>query len=152
MSSELYVCPTCHGHSNMTWHRLTPGLVQALVKVRKAVIKNEYNCVKLAEIGLSTTERMNFSKLRQHGLVAKYRLDGEVKRGYWVLTNRGASFLRGELAVPARVQTLNNHVVDHERDEVTITDVLGSVPQWEEFATIKREAVPLELTQAGLFS
>lgn len=149
--SELYECPHCHGSATMYWHRLTPGLVNALVKLRAAVHEHQRNNIDIHhEMELTTTEAMNWTKLRFHGLVAKYKVDGQVQRGQWVLTKRGAQFLRGQLTVPARVKTLNNHVIGRDTETLTIKDVLGHTPKFEDFHTIEREAVRLELTQASL--
>ena len=150
---EAHVCPTCHHEATAYWHRLTPGLVNALLKLREAVKEQGHNHIDIHnEMTLTTTEAMNWTKLRFHGLVAKYREDGEVQRGQWVLTSRGAAFLRGELRVPAKVKTLNNCVIDHDEQDVSMRDVYGSVPYFEDIDTIEREVMPLNLTQTGLFS
>lgn len=135
----------------MYWHRLTPGLVTSLLKLRDAIKLKDDNDVDIHnEMSLTTTEAMNWTKLRFHGLVAKRKVNGAVVRGHWVLTNRGGEFLRGR-SLPARVKTLNNHVINHDTETVTILD-LSDIPRFEDIATIERESVPLELTQAGLFS
>lgn len=150
-NQEDFHCPTCHHTSTAYWHKLNPGLVKALIKLRAAVHQYQRNSIDIHhEMNLTTTEAMNWTKLRFHGLVAKVKVDGQVQRGYWLLTSNGAAFLRGELAVPAKVKTLNNHVEDHDRIEVTVEDVMGEVPYFEDIATIERERQPIELAQARL--
>lgn len=152
MSTELHTCPTCNHQATAYWHRLTPGLVGALIKLRTAVHEKQRNNIDIhKEMDLTTTEAMNWTKLRFHGLVAKYKVDGQVQRGQWVLTSRGAQFLRGEIARPRKVKTLNNAVVDHDYDDLVKIKDLGHEPFFEGFHTIERESQPLELTQAGLF-
>ena len=86
--------------------------------------------------------------LRYHALVAK---DDNKGKGYWLLTSRGNAYLKGELAVPARVQVLNNRVIGHDEQLVSIREVMkGDVPHFEEIETLERERQPLELRQVGL--
>src|ERR1035437_1650728 len=90
-------CPTCGHALKSYWQRLSPGLVGALVKCIvfvRAHDKNEFHV--LHDLGLTHTEKCNFTKLRNHGLVAKK--DGADHK--WVITARGGAFLRGEIEVP----------------------------------------------------
>lgn len=154
--SEVYSCPTCHTKSTAYYQRLSPGIVRALIKFKRAVIDKGENSVHLykdmdgTDNQLTTSEHMNFSKLRQHGLVAKVKVDGQVQRGYWLLTQRGAAFLRGELSVPIKVKTLNNHVIDHDPVHVNIMEVLGSRPIFDDITEIESERHPLDLAQMRL--
>lgn len=142
--SELHICELCHAQSYAYWHPLTAGVVNALVKFRRAVIAKGVNSVHTRKDmdgtpnELEKGEYANWTLLRYHGLVAK---DKDAGRGYWLLTHRGAEFLKGNLAVPARVKTLNNHVIDHDPEHVSVRDVLGSLPYFPEIETLEREAV-----------
>lgn len=140
--SELYVCEHCGAQSYSYWHPITSGLVNALVKFRRAVIAKGDNSVHTRKDmdgtpnELEKSEYANWTMLRYHGLVAK---DKGAGRGYWLLTHRGAEFLKGNLAVPARVKVLNNHIVDRDQQYVSIRDVLGTVPYFETIETLERE-------------
>ncbi len=104
-------------------HVLTPGLVKTLVKFYKACCAGN-NEVNPATIGLSTTEYNNFQKLRYFGLVAKVKVAGIHKKGYWLTTHRGAEFLKNRISLPKYVYTRNNHLVDLE-EFVSPVDLRG---------------------------
>lgn len=114
------------------WHRLSPGLVATLVRciqfVRKSG-KNEFHTQR--DLRLSHTEACNFTKLRNHGLVAKIKGEGHK----WLITARGGQFLRGEIAVPVSVKTFRNRTVGHNWEhQVTIRDFRAGISaQFPEF-------------------
>lgn len=143
--NETTICEACGAHNNAFWHSLTPGLVDTLILFKRVVL-DKGNSIHIAkDIELTYSQRANFSKLRVHGLVAK---DDNEGAGYWLLTHRGSEFLKGNIQVPARVQTVNNRVVDHDDELVTVSHVYGSTPYFEqEFET---ERLPIELNQVGL--
>lgn len=121
-------CIHCGATTKSYNHRLTPGLVKALVKAARAVRQHGRNKFHLyhdltGENELTTTEQMNWTKLRFHALVAKYKENGQWVRGYWVLTHRAIAFLRGDIAIPKSVETYRNAVVDHSTELVKVTDV-----------------------------
>lgn len=132
--SEPDRCEHCGAALRKYWKPITPGLVDILIKFRSAVVSNNRNRIHLLEdMSLNNVEYTNFQKLRYHGLVAKYKEKNEQgelvwQRGYWLLTRRGVQFLRNEIAIPHKVQTLRNRVVDHDARLVTVSDVIGSVP------------------------
>lgn len=148
---EVFVCEHCGAHSNKFWKRLSAGNVGALVKLRQAIGRENRNDIHIAqELDLSYSGRANFSTLRQHGLVAHIKDDaGNRVSGRWLLTARGGAFLRGELRVPARVQTMNNRVVDHDDQYMSVSDVLGSQPYFDDH--YETERVPLNMAQVELF-
>lgn len=151
---ELHHCPTCHAQSYTYWHALTPGLVAGLIKLRQAWLAAERPQSLHVRKDLDNTpweltkgEAANWTKLRFHGLIAK---DKDAGAGYWLITRRGHAFLRGAETVPSKVQTLNNHVVGHSELFLSIEDVMGSRPYFEDIATIERSAIELEGGQLGL--
>lgn len=155
MKTEVERCPHCNQEMRKYWHSLTPGLVNGLVKFAKAVGAKHQNSVHLRhdmeghDFELTRDEWSNFSKLRMHGMVAK---DKDAGAGYWLLTPRGASFLKGDLAVPSKVQTFNNVVEDHGGDMIFLRDVYTQdVPHFEGIQDIRYEVVPVELKQASFF-
>lgn len=150
--TEVFDCPTCHHTSNAYWHRLSPGVVTALVKFKHAVIAKGENSVHLlkdmdgTDNELTRHEWNNFTKLRFHGLAVR---DKQAGAGYWLLTSRGNKFLRGELSVSLKVKTLNNHVIDHDELMVSVSDVMGSTPYFDDIKSVERERLPLEVDQAS---
>lgn len=153
-STEVHVCPHCNSQSNIYWHKVTPGIVRALIKVRRAVIaKGDYSIHNRKDMDgtpyeLTKNEYGNFTMLRYHGLVAR---DKDAGAGNWILTHRGAQFLRSEIRVPMKVKVLNNTVIDHDDVYVSIEDVLGSGdPAFIEIEQLEREHVPLDVAQVSL--
>ena len=121
-------CPHCGASMKMYWHRLTPVLARSLVKAYSFVSGKGENKFDKKDLNLSHSEYGNFQKLRFHGLIAKYKEDGVWKKGQWLITRRGAQFLKGQISVPKRVQTFRNKVVDHDFDQVNVKQVIGSYP------------------------
>lgn len=116
---------------------MTEGLLNALVKFRLAVSDKNENKVHLLQdmkgqpYELTEHEWNNFTRLRFHALVAKYKVDGVHLSGYWLITHRGAQFLKGEIKIPRLVKILNNVVVERSEDMVGVMDLTGSLPQFE---------------------
>lgn len=154
MAVEQHKCPTCGTVKNAYWHRLSPGLVETLIKIRRAVGEKNENSVHLLQDlkgrnALSPTQYSNAQKLRFHGMI---RHDDDGKSGYWSLNKRAAEFLTGQLDVPYRVKTLDNQVVDHDERHVTIDQVMGELPKFDDHFRFghEAEAQPLNLTQGVL--
>ena len=124
------------------WHKLTPGLVSALVKIHKAVNEKKENDIRIdrlpMDLRLTHVERCNWQKLRLHGLVARVRFMTEVKRGRWLITRKGYRFLSGK-PISKRVLSFRNHVEGHDAEEVTIAQVMRSSPNFESIEDIRFE-------------
>lgn len=131
---------------------LTEGIIRALIKFRMAVNYHKKNKIHLLkdmktyEFELTPHEWNNFSRLRFHGLVAKYKEEGKHVAGYWLLTRRGADFLNGEISIPATVTIFQNKVVYRSERVITVKDVIkdDSVPYFEKINDIEYEDVPVE--------
>ena len=129
-------CPHCGANMFIHGHRLSKGLVNNLIKFKKAVIKNQKNSVHLqTELSLTKNEYNNFQKLRYHGMVAKC-VDPDTKErmgGFWLLTKRGNEFLRDLISLPHTVYTFRNKIVDKHPDRVRMSDVLkdADLPIWD---------------------
>jgi hypothetical protein len=143
-------CAHCGAKLNKYWHHLNAVLVRALVKTLLVVKEQNENLVQKADLDLTHSEYGNYQKLRFHALIAKSK-DEEGRFNGWLITNRGGQFLRGEITVPAKVQTFRNHVIDHSTETVHIRDLIGEVP----FAQTDFEpevATDEELQQASMFN
>jgi|GEM_PF-1501408 len=128
---EQTTCEHCGASLKKFWHRLSPGLVGSLIKFRRAVHQLDRNNLHLyndltGENELTVAEQMNWTKLRFHGLVAK---SDEEK--HWLLTRRGAEFLNGTLAVPKRVRTFRNHVIERDEELIYVKDIVGKLPYFD---------------------
>jgi len=124
-------CELCGGRIREYYHRITPGLTKSLVKCYEYVSSMGTNLFKMADLKLDHSEYGNFNKLRFHGLIAKHKVNGEIQNREWVITRRGADYLKGNIQIPARVKTYKNRVIDHDEEMVTVTQVMKSEPYWE---------------------
>lgn len=120
-------CEHCGASLNKYWHRLTPVLVNALVKTMQCVQSKGENLVHKQDLNLTHGEYGNYQKLRFHGLIAKHKDEDGAFDG-WVLTKRGGKFLKGQMTVPLKVQTFRNQVVGHSEETVSVRDVIGMTP------------------------
>jgi hypothetical protein len=128
MSKTVEHCPTCGAGLKMFWHTLNSGLVTTLIQCIQFVHANNRNEFHLQnDLHLTVNQFSNFTKLRFHALVAK--VDG--KPGYWLITKRGGQFLRGEIAVPLKVKTFRNKVLEHSHELIHINELKGKVPVFE---------------------
>ena len=141
-------CEHCGASLKKYWHRLTPGMTSALMKMNRGVNVKKANDIRIdkltGDMALTHVERCNWQKLRLHGLVARVKVDGLVQRGRWLITRKGYQYLHGEV-VPQRVLSFRNQVEDHSEELVTISEVLKSTPYFESIEDIKFEiAEPTE--------
>lgn len=136
---EIKTCEHCGAKLRQYKVPLTQGVVRALIKFRATVYAKQRNEIHLLDDMRGTPNELtphewnNFSRLRFHGMVAKYKENGLHKSGYWLITKRGADFLNGRETVPQSVTVFRNKVVDHAIDEVSIGDVMRdeTVPYFE---------------------
>lgn len=131
---EIERCENCGASMKAFWQRLTPGLVNMLIKAIIFVHKkgeNRFHYVQ--DLSLSHTEAANFQKLRFHGLIA--HADENQRSGRWLITKRGGQFLRGEINVPIQVKTFRDRVIDHDIKLIGIKSFRGKVSDFDqEFA------------------
>jgi hypothetical protein len=120
---------------NARWERLSPGLVECLIKAIQAVHRKNQNRFHWhRDLSLTPNESHNFQKLRYHALVAHYEKE-DAERGEWLITARGGEFLRGETSVPKAVLVFRNHVQEHAKELVHIDEFRGKVSLFQkEFA------------------
>lgn len=148
MENQGTHCEHCGASLKQYWHKITPGLVSALMKINQAVNIKKKNDIRIdrlpKEIALSHVERCNWQKLRLHGLIARVREYGEVKRGRWLITRKGYEFLQGH-QIPERVKSFRNKVIGHSEELTTLSDSLRGTPYFEGINDIKFDyAAPTE--------
>lgn len=128
---ENKICPHCGASLKQYWHSLTPGLVNILVKCIRAVKKKGVNSFHWQDdLGLIKNEGHNFYKLRFHALIAHADVKNK-KSGYWLITDRGGQFLRGEIFVPKKVLTYRNRVIGHHQKQIHIKALIGQTGWFE---------------------
>ena len=134
-------CECCGAKLLARWVRLSAGRVEFLAKFRALVIENNKNLINVPkEMSLTEVEYSDYQKLRYHGLIAKYKIDGIIQAGYWILTNRGNLFLNGELIIPEKVKIFKNKIVGYSENRVSVKDVIKTEPYWDRYEDIKFEA------------
>lgn len=69
------------------------------------------------------------AKLIYWGLIEpmpdKIRKDGSSRTGWWRVTSKGASFVKGSLRVPKYVVVFDGQFLEYEGELISITDVMG---------------------------
>lgn len=135
-------CSHCGASMKKYWHKITPGICTALIKINKAVNLKKVNDVRIdklpTDLALTHVERCNWQKLRLHGLVARVRESGYVKRGRWCITRKGYKFLMGQ-EIPERVMSFRNRVEGHSPEVTTLSKALRGTPWFESIDDIKFE-------------
>lgn len=147
--NDIKICEHCGAKLRQYRVPLTKGIIKALVKFRSAVYFKNRNRIHLLKdmadtpYELTRHEWNNFTRLRFHGLVAKYKENGEHVSGYWLITHRGAQFLNGEIQIPESVMIFRNKVVEHSENYVTITNVMKdeTIPYFEKRGDIEYVSV-----------
>lgn len=133
-------CQCCGASMKKFWHKVTPGIAIALIKLNKAVNitgRNDVNIYRMPpDLTFEHTELTNWTKMRFNALVAKIRIAGTVKRGHWCITRKGYQFLAGK-EIPQETQSFRNKVSAHSDVMVTISQVLRSHPKWQTIDQIR---------------
>ena len=127
MQNSHLNCPTCDARLTGRWEYITRGHLTLLTKLHKAIKKHKRNSIHLQkDMELTKNEYANFQKLRYNGLVAH-----AVETGCWLLTRRGAKFLKQEIDLPKGVLIFRNRIQKYHTERVTIETILkGKEPYW----------------------
>lgn len=115
---EKQYCPHCGASMNEHRHTISKALINGL---RKLHAQRRRTNLKL--LGLTRNEWDNFQKLRYWGLVYQVEVDGKRQNGVWWLTQKGANFLSGAVAIPKHVWTYRGERVRYEGKVVFVGDV-----------------------------
>ena len=133
------VCSQCCQTINARKESLSRGIVRSLYKVAQVANVTDLNKVHpRRDANLTISEYNNFQKLRYHGLVAKYKQNGENISGYWLITKRGYKFLNNEIRIPKYVHIVKNRIMGYGDKKISMLDVVESVtPYFPEISTIE---------------
>lgn len=144
-----HVCETC-GQTRDYEARLDAGTCHIVIAIANAVRRLKRNKVHLMQEAMAMTREFdggfkqmiaagyltpimihNAFKARYHGLIARC---GEVGDGEYLITRKGADFLRGKpisySVIVTKVTHTNAGYVD-ENDKVTIKQLLKEAPWWD---------------------
>ena len=125
------ICEHC-GQTETYILGLDHGTVDIVRAIAKKIGEKGINIVHpRKENVLTNTQWCNIARPRFHGLIAAVK----GKRGNFLLTKKGAAFLRGE-TVPryAIVSKVEGHQIgyfEQENNKVTISDLLAKGEYWE---------------------
>lgn len=112
-------CNHCGAKIVKYWHRLNKPLCAAMIRIYK---KAGLRAVKISDL-LTHNQVCNFQKLKYWGLVDKLS-DNEGKGGTWKLTPTAERFIKGELALPIRVQTFRGKVEEVDEEKILISKII----------------------------
>lgn len=145
MQNSVDYCPTCGANLKGRWEYITRGHLTLLTKLHKAIRKHNRNSVHLQkDMELTKNEYANFQKLRYNGLVAH-----APETGCWLLTRRGANFLKEEIDLPRGVLIFRNRIQKYHSTRVTVQSILkGKEPYWlskEDFVYETVDVIDYEL-------
>ena len=139
-------CIHCEANLQLTAHNLAGMYVEGLFKLRSAVRHYGRNSIHIRDemramgcrFRFSDDPWTNFGKLRYFGLA--HHADKESPRsGKWLLTDREAAFLRGEVAIPRKVFTFRGHPVNSPEPvkPVHILEYRSELPSFETYYDFK---------------
>ena len=140
MQTEKKLCPCCGAKLTGRDERISKGIVNNLIKFRKAAIRSlkatGVNRVHLAkDLNLTNNQYNNFQKLRYHGLIAHYKNKEtkEFESGYWVITSRGNNFAKNNCYISKKVVIFRNRIVERSEEKVNLAAVLKNddLPYWD---------------------
>lgn len=155
--SRVEYCPTCGATINPYKYTLSASTVSLLRKIWLEVIASKKNRVDVRKADLTYTERSQVTICRFHGLIAKVKDHrGKQVAAHWLITHRGAQFLRGEISIPLKVMVHRNRVVGHGNEVITIAYFRHNTdfgPNWErasQYDIIDGDPVPKIITTPTL--
>jgi hypothetical protein len=75
-------------------------------------------------LGLTYSQRTNSQKLRYWGLaVPAMNEESKAKKGWWMITEKGKAFVRGEISIQKSAITYRNEVLRFEGEHIMFSDV-----------------------------
>jgi hypothetical protein len=117
-------CPCC-GHKLAIYkYRANKSLAVMLRKIADRVKQTEKQQVNLDDIPMVYSLHTQQTKLRLHGLIAKYKENGQHVASTWVITTKGYDWLAGR-PIQSVVLVFDNQVLGHEGGDITIHQAIG---------------------------
>lgn len=127
----------CCGQTKTYVLGIDKGTVEIVKQVARAIGKKKVNCIHVnkelvAEGYITPIQMTNMSRPRSHGLIAHVK--GENMKGNYLLTRKGAAFLRGDV-IPkyAIMSKADGHQIGYhepEKYQCTVNDFAGK-EYWE---------------------
>lgn len=115
-------CDHCGQMIKIYRHKPNKAHVKILRRLQSEVRKTGVNKFNFNDIEGSFAQKSQRSKMRQHGLIAKFKEDGKHVANTWVITTKGYDFLAGN-PIQQTVVVYDNQVIGHDGPMVTIRDI-----------------------------
>ena len=114
-------CQTCGAKTVEYRHRLSKGIVSALIKLYEKARASPFL---ISELGLSHSQMANFQKLAYWRLADRAVLPGDRKGGVWAVSIHGEAFIRGLSRMREIAVTYRGNIQRHEGTEIYIFSVI----------------------------
>ena len=141
-------CDRCGQLIQIYRYRVNQQMAIVLRKMRAEIEKTNENKINFDSLDIPYRLSSQRSKMRLHGLIAKYKEGGVHVANTWLITKKGGDFLRGEPIVE-KVVVFNNKVIGHEGEMIDIYRLMNEVA-YEKEAVTTPEAGVLEQTREGV--
>ena len=124
-------CPCCGRYAKIWKYSVHSTLAKMLIILYRLGGEREF--VHVRDFTFSNTSGRNFSILKLWGLIIPMENDDPKKRtsGFWKITNKGARFVRGEIAIQA-LQIYDGKALSSIGELLTIKECLGKKFDYEE--------------------
>lgn len=125
-------CPCCTQLVKLYERKLNSGMAIFLIRLYKLTATN-LDFVHASKV-LEGTKSLDYSVLKHWGLIQDSNVQIEHKRksGFWSITNKGTSFVRGEITVPMYVKLFSNELKGFSEKQITIRQALGDDFEYHE--------------------
>jgi len=130
-------CPACGQNVQQYKKKIDSLMATYLIKLHK-LSEERFNSYFHVEQDLDVPLRVggSWAKLRWWGLIEEQPKDEATTSsrtsGYWKITPRGASFVKGEITLPKYVKLYNGKCRGAEGEQININDCLGDKFDYKE--------------------
>ena len=136
-------CTTCHQTINVYRYKANGVLADVLIQMAERVKSTGINKVNFDDIPGAYKYKSQRTKMRLHGLIARYKENGEHIANTWLITRKGWAWLAGQ-GIDQTVVVYNNTLLGHEGGTIRISDVkTGFLPYTDTPNTIDKTALTI---------
>lgn len=134
------ICKSC-GHVSVEYrHSLNESIISLLILLFEKDVP-----LQASAQGLNYTKRCNSQKLTYWGFIEPYiTLENQRKRGWWRITKKGRSFMRGEISVSKTAITREGKVIAFSGPQVRLTDIKAEYKYRGDWADEARQQIIFE--------
>jgi len=132
-------CDRCGRNIKIYTYSINAGHAKTLRAMADRTKETGNRAVNLNDLNIAYSAHTQQTKLRLHGLIAKYKENGSHKASHWVITTKGWSFLAGK-PVESKVIVFDNQVLGHTGGLTTIKRITHDDVVYEDLAISTNEA------------